>query len=361
MVLIKTFISLQPNEKSNKPSMEYFIDHRQAHAYLAANFRLYKSTNGWYNLKCPFCNELVNREKLAINFSSLFMKCWVCEYRGFIIDFIQDYEGVTRRQAVEILRKSKPSLLKIDVDSAKNTVQYDVSDMGLPESYCPIMDGDSILGIRARNYLTERGFDLKLMDRLGIGYGASNESDNEEENYLGYIIIPFKEFGKLKYFIGRDYIGNYLRYKNPPKEQFGVGKGDVIFNSDALILQDEVFITEGWADACTMGVKGTSTQGWSLSNIQKSKYLKSNCKTLVFIPDAGGDDKKVTFFVRAVELAMEFLDYKTVYVLDLNPEAEKDPKKGDVNAIGRQRILEIYEQTKPLTFASGTEILMNYV
>lgn len=333
--------------------MEYFIDPKQAYSYLSNNFRLHKSTNGWYNFKCPFCNEIILREKIAINFDTLYVKCWVCAFRGFILDFIQEYEGVSRREAVDILRGCKPAIIKLDQIEEN---RFTISDVGLPETYCPIMEGEGILGVRARAYLRDRGFDLRIMDKLGIGYGQRSSSKiSEDEDYFGYIIVPFKQRGKLQYFIGRDYIGNFLRYKNPPKELFNIGKGEIVFNSDALLVQDEVFIMEGWADACTVGSQGTSTQGWSMSKRQQSLYFNSNAEIFVFVPDAG-EEAGVTFYERAVELAMDFLEIKTVFVLDLNREEGKD-----ANSIGKKRILEIYKNTPRLTFERATEILMNYV
>lgn len=336
--------------------MEYFIEPKKALTYFSNNFKLHKSTNGWQAFKCPFCNELHNREKMTVKLSWMRVKCWVCGYAGSVLDFVMDFEGAKVRDAVALIRACKDGVLILDDDNKKNLL---FSDIGLPSGYTSIMEGDGILGIRARTYLVERGFDLREMDRLGLGYCLRDKLclDQDADNYFGYIIIPFKERGKLVYFIARDYIGNFLRYKNPPTEKFNVGKADIIFNNDALDLYDEVFILEGWADACTMGRQGTSTQGWSLSRRQKSRYLSSQCKRFIFVPDAGADDTGVTFYEKAVEVAMDFLDLKDVFVLDLN----KLPGAKDANQLGKSKILELYAQTEKLTYSAGTEILIDYV
>ena len=113
-----------------------------------------------------------------------------------------------------------------------------VVDVEMPKGYTPILEGEGILGKRARSYLTERGFDLTVLDRAGIGYcnehGLVDKENDIDEDFFGYIIVPFKRNGLLVYYIGRDYIGNFLRYKNPAVEKFNVGKGDLLFNEDAL-------------------------------------------------------------------------------------------------------------------------------
>ena len=83
------------------------------------------------------------------------------------------------------------------------------------------------------------------------------------------------------YYIGRDYFGNFLRYKNPSKELVGAGKGDLLSNEDALNIYDTCYLMEGWSDAVTMGRAGVPSQGWSLSAIQKKVILTSTCEEFV--------------------------------------------------------------------------------
>ena len=187
-----------------------------------------------------------------------------------------------------------------------------------------------------------------MLDRLGIGYSAES-GPTPEEDYFGYIIIPFKKRGQLQYFIGRDFTGNYLRYKNPPESLFGVGKRDILFNEDATELYRTNFVLEGWSDAVTIGKEAVATLGWSVSAIQKSKLLKSSAKRMVFVPDKG-------FMSQAVKLAMDFLDEKEVYVVDIEPYCEGEKK--DVNGIGREVFTEAYAQTPRLTEDMAMDILM---
>ena len=198
----------------------------KAHTYFSNNFVMSQSTKGWWMFSCPFCNELSDRKKCAVKFTWNLTKCWVCEWRGSIIDFVMEYENVDYTEAKSLVNNCKPS--GIDLEVLEQFNRGNVVDVELPKGYTSILEGTGILGIRARNYLKSRGFDLELLDRLGVGYcNEHGEVDKElgiDEDYFGYIIIPFKRRGLLSYFIARDFIGNFLRCKNPPMEKFSYTK-----------------------------------------------------------------------------------------------------------------------------------------
>lgn len=325
---------------------------KKCYTWFSNEFILKKSTLGWYSFKCPICNELVDRNKMAVNFNFGVVKCFVCSYKSRIIDFVMTYLTVDYVKAKDILNNCIESA--IELENLKGLEAKVVSSVSLPTGYNSILDGDGILGQRARAYLSDRGFDLNELDKKGIGY--CNESDmDKDSDFLGYIIIPFIEKGKLRYYIGRDFVGNFLRYKNPPKDKFGVGKGDVLFNADAMRIYSEVYVAEGWADACEMGRVGISTQGWSLSKDQKDDMLKSDCESFVFIPDVGTDNTGRTFYSKAVELAIDFIEHKEVHVLDLSVYSDLGK---DANEIKKENILKLRKQSKPLTLEYAAELLM---
>lgn len=333
----------------------YFFEPRRAYTYFSSKFKLKKTTSGWWDFRCPFCGQLSDSMKMAVHFHYGVVKCWVCGYKESMVDFISDYEGCQISEAKRILRETEPS--SVNLDRLNDLKAAKVSDVTLPYGYYSILEGENILGERARRYLSKRGFSLKELDRLGIGYVFHDKEDlPKEEDFFGYIIIPFKQQGKLVYYIGRDFIGNFLRYKNPQSGLFGVGKGDLLFNQDALEIFDECYFTEGWADALTIGRQGISTQGWSFSSIQKEIILRSSCERLIFVPDAGSDNTGETFYEKAVKLGMEFLDYKEVQVLDLNRLSGGK----DVNELGKEAVLSLRKDTPMLGVENATEILITY-
>lgn len=302
------------------------VDREKIYAYFVKyHGPVQPSTNGWYTCECPFCGKY----KFAINIEQLVGKCWRGCFNGFLVDVIQRYHGITHSETVDFIESLEMSI----VSRLSPTVRrFKDCEMILPQGYKPILYGDTVMGIRARNYLKDRGFDLNYLDRIGVGYCDESASDSKE-NYFGYIIIPFKRKGLLIYFIGRDFIGNPERYKNPSKEKIGIGKAEVFFNEEALLLQSRVYLTEGWACAATIGEQGISMQGSVLGVKQRNIIMKSNIKELIIIPDAG-------YYMNGLDMAADLLPYKTIKVLNLNDFQKMNLGK-DVNEIGRERILAL--------------------
>ena len=331
------------------------IDERKAYTYFKNRFVMRKSTNGFFIFNCPFCIR-DDDKKHAVNFGWERTKCWKCGFAGYITDFVQDYEGVDYFRAKDIIHNETASA--VDLEIFENiVVETKRSDLALPTGFNSILSGEGTLGIRARNYLEKRGFDLAVLDQIGFGY-CREHAEDKKEDYFGYIIVPFKRRGQLQYFIGRDYTGNWLRYKNPSTETFGIGKEEIIFNEDALELSSINFIAEGWSDAMTMGRAGTSTQGWSMSTIQKDKYFKSSAGKFIFLPDIGESEQGTSFYKQAVKLALEFIDHKECVVIDFQSAGYEQYGK-DVNEFGKQRVLDLIKKTKPLTEGRAMDIIMS--
>lgn len=319
------------------------IDEGQAFAYFdAVHGALRPSTNGWYDGVCPLCADM----KLAVSFEYNLVKCWKgCLSRQFIIDFMMDIEGVRRFEAYEILEsyESKP-LDYTYIDQG----QVEVSDVALPAGYQSLLRGEGVIGDRARTYLSGRGFNLEHLDNLGVGY-CNEEHEDSQKNFFGYIIIPLKNRGKLVYFLARDFMDGFPRYKNPPKGWFGVGKSEFLFNEEALYMQDKVYLTEGWTDAATMGPEGVSYQGLDLSIYQSSAIIKSPVKEVVIVPDIGA-------YRSGLIQAKKLYEHIPVKVLDLAPHRRRGK---DINKIGSEIVLGLEERTEKLTFASLYSQLRN--
>lgn len=313
-----------------------YVEINKIYTWFNNHYRLKKSTQGWYSFDCPYCDGV---GKMAVNFRYGLVKCWKCDSRARLLDFIGYVEGISWYDARIMLATLKSSSFKIDT----KRIERIKTNVNLPEGFNHILDGDTVIAKRARKYLKSRGFDLVLLDKMGFGYCEYGE-------YFGYIIIPFYREGSLIYYIGRDYIGNFLRYRNPSKGSCGVGKSSIIFNEVALKVENKLFITEGWADAVTLGDQGTATLGWSLSDYQKSLYIKAYASDLVFVPDKG-------FYKQAIKTASMFLDYKNVYVVNTDNILPGSEAK-DANEIGKKLILEELSNTEKLNMSKVLEVIL---
>lgn len=332
--------------------MMLFNPHK-VYAYFTDNYVLgKKSPKGWFPFNCPFCGK---EKKAAVNFEWGYVKCWSCGAAANVCEFVEQTERCSYYEAKQILNRHKASSLDFDILS-EVVVEGETSSVTLPEGWQSILDGTGVIGNRARAYLTGRGYDIEELDFKGFGY-CNKHNEDINKDFYGYIIVPFKKDGMLTYYLGRDFMGNFIRYKNPPSDWIGVGKGDVIYNEEALHLYKTVYIVEGWSDAETIGKRGTATLGWNLSNTQLSKYQRSDA-TKVFIPDAGVDAATgQTYYQKAVQVAMKFIESgKPVYVVDINPLAELGLGK-DVSEIGWDTVKKQVKKTEKLTWNSAMSIL----
>jgi len=336
-------------------------DPSRIYQYFSSRYGIEKpSPKGWYVFDCPFCG---GRKKRAVHVFLEVTKCWTCNYKGSITDFVETTENLDYYEAKQYIYSFESSALDMGMLSDIVGNKPLTSKITLPVGYKSIGEGDTMLGKRARQYLTKRGFDIQSLDEKGFGYcnkhytGEDGDTSKDifNKDFFGYIIVPFTRDGRLQYYIGRDFIGNDMRYKNPPSDYVGVGKSEVIYNEAALYLHDEVGIFEGWSDAETLGDHGTAILGWSMSTFQMGKYMKCPAKKLVFFPDAGNDGHE-SFYRKAVRVATSFIDTdKEVYVVDLNPIASENKK--DLNSIGKFAVQSQYNKTKRLTWGTAMQIL----
>jgi hypothetical protein len=287
------------------------------------------STNGFFDCLCPVCGK----RKFAFNPTYLTGRCWRGCFNGFLIDVIKLYHGISYFEAHELVDSMPESAFHIPAAvnrAAKN------ARISLPRGFHSILDGNGILAQRARDYLEGRGFDLNYLDRIGVGY-VDIEMVNPLENYFGRIIIPLKRDGILSYFIGRTFIDDYLRYKNPAKSLCGVGKSDLFFNEEAFFIEPKVYVTEGWACAASIQRKGASQQGSSPSLIQRNIIVKSPVQEVVLIPDA-------FFYVQGLQAARQLIQHKKVKVINLD-EFEAQGLGKDVAEIGVENLYALEART----------------
>ncbi len=300
------------------------LDTEKIYSYFEDNHGpLKRSTKGWYEAECPFCHS----NKLSVNPEYGAVKCWKGCFKGSVVNFVKEYLGATTLDAYTILDDMIPKLRFSEYMTIPTTLKRDIT---LPEGYSEILSGTTPMAKRARNYLEGRGFDLNYLDMIGVGYSTSGD-------YFGYIIIPFKKDGKVVYFIGRDYLnrGDKERYKNPNRDEFGIGKTEVLFNEEALFLFKKVYLLEGWADAATIGNNATSIQGGSLSDIQAQIIVESPVEEVVVVPDVGAEKQGVNIVERL---------YKHKLLRMLNIEALSMLGK-DVNEIGADKIFALEEKS----------------
>lgn len=295
--------------------------------YFTARVGLKKSTKGFYRGDCPYCG---GHYTFGANFESNKTNCFKCpEGKTSTINVIKDRERLkTFRDVIEFLNLQADYGYVFRVEKTQH--HKEVQHLTLPDHYHLITMGDTDMARAARYYWAQkRGFNLKRSEEAGIGYC-------DQGDYKGYIIIPYFVMGKLVYFTSRRYQGFGPKFKNPPEDQFGIGKTQVIYNQDALFMYDRVEIVESATNALTLGSTAVGLGGKDASLYQMYMMLKSPAQffTLLLDPDAIG---------KSYQLALKLAEHKHVRVIHM-------PLGEDVNSYGKTKTRDLIRASKFLTY-----------
>jgi len=243
----------------------------------------YEIRNGQFRVNCinPNCDD--ESGNLEISLDKGIFHCWKCGYKGIIRKLLRDY-GYKWIVENEDEYVSASDLIKKDhYEVRKERSQF----QGLPEEYEYLGDESelSYVGQKAQKYaLTRMTLDDIRNYRVGYcGFG----------NYKWRIVVPIHESGKAVYFVSRAFFKDVKPpYKNPEKEECGVGKEEVVFNLDSARERGRAVICEGVFDAIRVGGEGVAIFGTSLSATQGLKILDAVKKVCVML-DQDAIDKSI--------------------------------------------------------------------
>lgn len=289
--------------------------------YFQGRLRIKKSTKGYWRCDCYYCG---GNYSMGINIEDEMVHCFKCLEKKNPIKLLIDIEGFqTYNEAW--------AFLKIQQEYEAYTRLYnkvekkETKKLQLPNSFQLLIQGDSMMSIAARNYMTKRRFNITRLSLKGVGYCTEGE-------YAGYIIFPYYRKGELIYFQGRIYMGNGPKMKNPPSEIYGIGKSQIIYNEDALFIYNKIYAMESITNCETIGDNAVALSGKSISSYQYSQIIKSPFSDLVIILDPDAFDK-------AISLALQAVHYKNTKVVLL-------PEGKDVNNIGRKLTKQLEKDAK---------------
>lgn len=294
------------------------------YTYLTAKMGMYDYTRGWLKGDCPFCGK---ENKFGIHLEENKSNCFSCGPHGSAFNAVIAHAHLDKYNEVHQLLNLTDNITYFR-PRVKQVAKVE-SLPELPPGYSSILVGDNEIANTARRYLKKRGFNLMTLAFKGFGYC-------DEGPYFGRIIMPYYREGKLIYFTSRTFLDIGVKVKNPPEEQFGIGKSQLIYNIDSLLVYKRIELVESITNAVTIGDQAIAIGGKSISDYQFNCIIKSPCQEVVIALDPDALDL-------AYKLAYRLFDFKKVKVVEL-------PENEDVNSIGKKAYKEIRKATPWLTW-----------
>lgn len=308
------------------------------YSYFVEKLDLKENNKNWLVGDCPHCGK---KKKFGINVQMNMTNCFVCMEKMSPLNLVKELEGFKSFNEVTRLleRYESFSIELTDHVREKNETNNDKVRViqTLPKEYKMVGLYDSKLEHIVRAQLKRRGFSVTKAMMLGFGYCGTGE-------FAQRLIIPFYRNGKVIYFNARQITQIGSKYKNPNEEDFGIGKGNIIYNHDALYFFKKVWLFEGAFNAATIGNNATATGGKGLSKWQINEYIVSPCKEIII----GLDDDA---YKEALQIALALAPHKKVKIL-------KFPKGKDANDLGRAATKELEKNTPYMTYK---EIYSEYI
>ena len=247
--------------------------------YLISKFKAeFKSNN--YQFACPMCND--TKEHMGADLKKGVVHCFKCGYANTTLKFIMEIESVNFTEAYRIIAKyGKVTHLK-GHRAESGVPRFKSKAIG----YVSLrkMDKKSPTRSLAMIYLFSRGITSGIVYNYRLGVST-------REDLLGRVIVPCFENRKFVYYVARKFMGSGPKYKNPSRENFEMGKKDVLFNIDGAARSSKVVIVEGVFDAMAVGANAVAILGSKISNEQVLKLLEVNPKEISVYLDADAPDK----------------------------------------------------------------------
>ena len=264
----------------------------------------------------PFISHY--KPKLQINISSQKWHCWVSNSGGHSIYSLFKRLGVDEKYFSE--------LKDICFIPTKDEVQSKVIVL-LPNEYQPLWKpSKSLFYKHAINFLKRRGITDTDIKKYKLGYC-------DDGIYSNRVIIPsYDENGLLNYFVGRSFMGNNMKYKNPNVSR------DIVPFEWFIAWSYPIVLCEGVFDAISIRTNAIPMLSKKPSKSLLTKIFQKHVKTIYIALD---DDAKKDAYCLS-EFFKDFgIDTKVINL----------PKNKDPNDLGFEEMNSLMNKTLSSSFS----------
>jgi len=270
-----------------------------------------------YMFFSPFVSHY--KPKLQINMSSQKWHCWVSDQGGHSLYSLFKKINADSRYFSELKDI-------VFIPTTKDEVESKVI-VSLPREYQPLWKSSKSLFYKhALNFLKKRGITKIDLQKYKLGFC-------DDGIYGNRIIIPsYDENGILNYFVGRSFMGDNMKYKNPNVSR------DIIPFDWFIAWSYPIVLCEGVFDAISIRTNAIPMLSKKPSKSLLRKIFEKQVKTIYIALD--NDAKK-----DAYNLSEFFKDF------GIDSKVVNLPKNEDPNDLGFERMTNLIGDTISSSFS----------
>lgn len=315
-----------------------------------------------YLALCPFHDD--SDPSLTISPEKQIYMCFVCGNGGNVFNFLKNYLKISYPEAI----KMTASIGNVDISEYNLEKRVKPVDQKLEPLYKMHEEANKIYGhylntklaLAAKEYLTARKMDEKIIETFEIGFAPSNnvlknafekmnftpvamyesglviEANQGYDRFNNRIMFPLHDAtGRVVGFSGRIYQPNQneSKYMNSPESKIFI-KGEMLYNYHRVIEETRqagfVIVNEGFMDVIALykaGIKNAvAIMGTALTK-GHTRLLKRLSKIVYLCLDGDQAGRKAT--IKAIDILVQ--EGFQVKVIDLPNDLDPDEfleKKG---------------------------------
>ena len=270
-----------------------------------------------YMFFSPFVSHY--KPKLQINMSSQKWHCWVSDQVGHSLYSLFKKVNADSRYFSELKDI-------VFIPTTKDEIESKVI-VSLPREYQPLWKSSKSLFYKhALNFLKKRGITKIDLQKYKLGFC-------DDGIYSNRVIVPsYDDSGILNYFVGRSFMGDNMKYKNPNVSR------DIIPFDWFIAWSYPIVLCEGVFDAISIRTNAIPMLSKKPSKSLLTKIFQEQVKTIYIALD--NDAKK-----DAYNLSEFFKDF------GIDSKVVNLPKNEDPNDLGFERMTNLIGDTISSSFS----------
>ena len=264
---------------------------------------------GWIGVNCPFCADHLNH--CGIHLESNVFSCWICAEKGGILNFIQEVESCSYKEAIKIAlqfgkdftrQQDLPLLLSDGTGHRVREVLPITSQDNLPKMHTKYLLSRKF----SPEYLIHK-YKIKAVHTIG--------------RYRFRIITPFFLRSELVTFNARDVTGKRSPpYLACPDKSSIVSIKKTLYNIDTV--RKKALLVEGITDVWRIGDGSIANSGVTFTDEQVELLMEREVEEVIIVFDKGAN-RQADIYAEA--LATVIKRVRMVILADGDP-AEQPPE-----------------------------------